>query len=179
VNASLGTDLSRGIVFQEHRLFPWLTVEQNIGLAFSATSVGRAERRRRVQEQIEVVGLDGFEECLPAPDLRRHVATRRHREGPRVASATAAAGRTFGALDALTRLRMQQELERLWALEGTTTILVTHDVEEAVFLSDRIVVMDARPGRVRRDRPGGHCRGRATVLCLLSSRSRPMCSAIS
>jgi len=148
-----GTDLSRGIVFQEHRLFPWLTVEQNIDLAFSATTVSRSERRRRVQAQIEVVGLDGFEKAYPhqiSGGMSQRVAIARALV---LRPQLLLLDEPFGALDALTRLRLQQELERLWALDGTTTLLVTHDVEEAVFLGDRIVVMDARPGRIRRTVP--------------------------
>lgn len=145
-----GTDLSRGIVFQEHRLFPWLTVEGNIALAFSATDVPKAERKHRVQEQINLVGLSGFEKAYP------HQISGGMSQ--RVAIARALALRPqlllldepFAALDALTRLKLQQELQRLWEHEGLTTILVTHDVEEAVFLGDRVVVMQSHPGRIKR-----------------------------
>lgn len=145
-----GTDLSRGIVFQEHRLFPWLTVEGNIALAFSATDVPKAERKHRVQEQINLVGLAGFEKAYP------HQISGGMSQ--RVAIARALALRPqlllldepFAALDALTRLKLQQELQRLWEHEGLTTILVTHDVEEAVFLGDRVVVMQSHPGRIKR-----------------------------
>lgn len=145
-----GTDLSRGIVFQEHRLFPWLTVEANIALAFSATDVPKAERKHRVQEQINLVGLAGFEKAYP------HQISGGMSQ--RVAIARALALRPqlllldepFAALDALTRLKLQQELQRLWEHEGLTTILVTHDVEEAVFLGDRVVVMQSHPGRIKR-----------------------------
>jgi len=145
-----GTDLSRGIVFQEHRLFPWLTVEENIALAFSATDVPRSERKQRVHEQIEVVGLKGFELAYPhqiSGGMSQRVAIARALV---LRPQLLLLDEPFGALDALTRLKLQQELERLWEHEGLTTILVTHDVEEAVFLGDRIVVMESHPGRIKR-----------------------------
>jgi sulfonate transport system ATP-binding protein len=143
-------DLSRGIVFQEHRLLPWLTVEQNVALALSAVKITAAQKRIRVAEQISAVGLDSFENAYPH-QLSGGMAQR-------VAIARALVVRPqlllldepFGALDALTRLKMQKELQRLWERDGLTTILVTHDVEEAVFLGDRVVVMSSRPGRIKR-----------------------------
>lgn len=142
--------LDRGIVFQEHRLFPWMTVEQNIALAFEATGLSTRERRERVAAQIATVGLTGFEQAYPhqiSGGMSQRVAIARALVlRPRLLLLD----EPFGALDALTRLRLQQELQRLWEREGLTTVLVTHDVEEAVFLADRIVVMNARPGTVRR-----------------------------
>ena len=145
-----GTDLGRGIVFQEHRLFPWLTVWQNVALAFSATDIPKEERKRRVQEQLEVVGLHGFEKAYPhqiSGGMSQRVAIARALV---LRPQLLLLDEPFGALDALTRLKLQQELERLWEHEGLTTILVTHDVEEAVFLGDRIVVMESHPGRIKR-----------------------------
>lgn len=142
--------LDCGIVFQEHRLFPWMTVEQNIALAFEATNTPRAERKARVAEQIHVVGLTGFESAYPhqiSGGMSQRVAIARALV---LRPKLLLLDEPFGALDALTRLKLQQELQRLWEHESLTTILVTHDVEEAVFLGDRIVVMDARPGRIRR-----------------------------
>jgi sulfonate transport system ATP-binding protein len=143
-------DLSRGIVFQEHRLLPWLTVADNIALAFAATDVPKEERRRRVAEQIDIVGLNGFEHAYPhqiSGGMSQRVAIARALV---LRPQLLLLDEPFGALDALTRLRMQQELQRLWERDGLTTILVTHDVEEAVFLGDRIVVMNSRPGTIRR-----------------------------
>ncbi|AOZ03587.1 sulfonate ABC transporter ATP-binding protein [Cupriavidus sp. USMAHM13] len=161
----VGTSLQRGIVFQEHRLFPWLTVEQNIRLALLNTPGSDADKRRNVQEHIELVGLAGFESAYPH-QLSGGMSQR-------VAIARALVTRPeillldepFGALDALTRAYLQQELHRIWQAEGITMILVTHDVEEAVFLGDRVVVMEPRPGRVRRIVPVGlaHPRDRAAL----------------
>lgn len=148
--AITGTDLSRGIVFQEHRLFPWLTVEENIALAFTATNVSKEERKLRVEKQISIVGLSGFEKAYPhqiSGGMSQRVAIARALV---LRPKLLLLDEPFGALDALTRLKLQQELQRLWEHEGLTTILVTHDVEEAVFLGDRIVVMESHPGRIKR-----------------------------
>jgi ABC-type nitrate/sulfonate/bicarbonate transport system ATPase subunit len=149
----LGTGLQRGLVFQDHRLFPWLTVEQNVALSFTNTAVPAAERRERVAAEITRVGLDGFADAYPH-QLSGGMSQR-------AAIARALVGRPdvllldepLGALDALTRVRMQQELRRLWQDEGITMVMVTHDIEEATYLADRIVVLEARPGRVRRVQP--------------------------
>jgi sulfonate transport system ATP-binding protein len=142
--------LERGIVFQEHRLFPWLTVEQNIGLGLSAADLPREERRVSVARHIQLVGLQGFERAYPH-QLSGGMAQR-------AAIARALVSKPcillldepLGALDALTRLHLQNELQRLWYAEGVTMIMVTHDIEEAIFLGQQVVVMDERPGRVRR-----------------------------
>jgi sulfonate transport system ATP-binding protein len=144
-----GPSLERGIVFQEHRLFPWLTVEQNVALAFEATRVSRHDRAQRVQKQLEVVGLAGFEKAYPhqiSGGMSQRVAIARALV---LRPQLLLLDEPFGALDALTRLKLQQELQRLWTVDRMTTLLVTHDVEEAVFLADRIVVMGARPGSIQ------------------------------
>jgi sulfonate transport system ATP-binding protein len=146
----VGTSLDRGIVFQEHRLFPWLTVEQNIALGQLNADLSEAAKARSVREHIELVGLKGFETAYPH-QLSGGMSQR-------VAIARALVNRPevllldepFGALDALTRAHLQQELHRIWQAEGITMILVTHDVEEAVYLGDKVVVMEPRPGRIRR-----------------------------
>jgi ABC-type nitrate/sulfonate/bicarbonate transport system ATPase subunit len=152
-----GPGLERGIVFQEHRLFPWLTVEENVALGLEASPLGAGERRTAVREHVHLVGLQGFERAYPR-ELSGGMAQR-------AAIARALVGKPdillldepLGALDALTRVQMQNELLRLWRTERVTMILVTHDIEEAVFLGQEVVVMDARPGRIRRrlqvDRP--------------------------
>jgi sulfonate transport system ATP-binding protein len=138
----------RGIVFQDHRLFPWLTVADNIALGLEAANVSRAEQHRRVAENIALVGLDGFENAYPH-QLSGGMAQR-------AAIARALVGEPeillldepLGALDSLTRAYLQEELLRIWRQGGVTMIMVTHDVEEAVYLSDRVVVMEPRPGRI-------------------------------
>jgi ABC-type nitrate/sulfonate/bicarbonate transport system ATPase subunit len=145
-----GPDLSRGIIFQEHRLFPWLTVEQNIQLAFGATSIPLPEQKERVQEQIQRVGLGGFETAWPhqisGGMAQRAAIARALINRPKLLLLD----EPLGAPDALTRLKLQQELQRLWLDVGITMIMVTHDIEEAVFLADRIVAMTSRPGRIKR-----------------------------
>jgi ABC-type nitrate/sulfonate/bicarbonate transport system ATPase subunit len=145
-----GTSLTRGIVFQEHRLFPWLSVEQNIGLALENANISSEEKRRSIQEHIELVGLEGFEEAYPyqlSGGMSQRVAIAR---GLVNRPEVLLLDEPFGALDALTRANLQQELQRIWQKEKITMILVTHDVEEAVFLGDRVVVMQPRPGRIKR-----------------------------
>ncbi len=146
----VGTSLDRGIVFQEHRLFPWLTVERNIALGLLNADFSDAEKAKSVREHIALVGLEGFETAHPH-QLSGGMSQR-------VAIARALVSRPevllldepFGALDALTRAHLQQELHHIWQAEGITMILVTHDVEEAVYLGDKVVVMEPRPGRIRR-----------------------------
>ena len=147
----VGTSLERGIVFQEHRLFPWLTVEQNIAIGLlNNTKLSDEEKRKSVQEHIELVGLKDFSGAYPY-QLSGGMSQR-------VAIARALVNRPevllldepFGALDAFTRAFLQQELQRIWEKEGITMIQVTHDVEEAVYLGDRVVVMQPRPGRIKR-----------------------------
>ncbi len=146
----VGTSLDRGIVFQEHRLFPWLTVEQNVAVGVLNAPEGKAAKQKAVREHIQLVGLAGFENAYPH-QLSGGMSQR-------VAIARALVNRPevllldepFGALDMQTRAHLQQELERIWRAEGITAVLVTHDVEEAVYLGDRVVVMQPRPGRVKR-----------------------------
>ncbi len=145
-----GPGLDRGMVFQDHRLFPWLTVEHNILLSLRRTTYSEPQKKRIVRDLIALVGLAGFEAAQPH-QLSGGMAQR-------AAIARALAPRPdillldepFGALDSLTRTRLQNEFLRIWEHEGITMLMVTHDVEEAVFLSDRVVVIEPRPGRIRR-----------------------------
>ena len=137
-----------GMVFQEHRLFPWLNVEQNV--AFGVPDLPPDEQRRTVAEHIALVGLTGFERAYPhqlSGGMSQRVALARAlAPRPRVLLLD----EPFGALDALTKLRMQAELSSIWRAEQCTFLLVTHDVEEAIYLADRIVVLSGHPGRIQR-----------------------------
>ncbi|RWR04591.1 ABC transporter ATP-binding protein [Paenirhodobacter populi] len=143
-----GTSLDRGIVFQDHRLLPWLTLEKNIALALENSGLSAREKRETVAAHIRLVGLEGFETAYPH-QLSGGMAQRG-------AIARGLVGRPgillldepLGALDALTRLRLQEEIVRIWRAEGVTMILVTHDVDEAIYLSDRVIVMNSGPGRI-------------------------------
>jgi len=145
-----GTGRERGIVFQDHRLFPWLTVEQNIAVGLRNAPFNAKEKAERVAEHVALVGLGGFERSWPhqiSGGMAQRVAIAR---GLVNRPSVLLLDEPFGALDALTRSRLQNELQRIWQKERITMLLVTHDVEEAVFLGDRVVVMDPSPGRVRR-----------------------------
>jgi ABC-type nitrate/sulfonate/bicarbonate transport system ATPase subunit len=142
-----GPDPRRIFVFQERGVFPWLTVEGNIG--FGLFAMRRAERERRVAHYIQLVGLQGFEKAYP-PELSGGMKQRLE-----VARALAVnpdmlfLDEPFGALDSITRLIMRSELLRIWEAEKKTIIFVTHDIDEAVQLADRVVVLSARPAKIQ------------------------------
>lgn len=145
-----GTDLRRGIVFQDHRLFPWLTLADNVGLALADLPLPAAEKRERVRARLAAFGLGDYLDAYPKA-VSGGMAQR-------VAFARALVNRPsvllldepFGALDAITRAHLQQELLALWRAEGLTVVIVTHDIEEAALLAGRVVVLDQHPGRIRR-----------------------------
>jgi len=153
-----------GFVFQESNLFPWFSVLDNIALPMKLRGVGKKERRRRATELAELVGLGGFEKSYP----------RELSGGMRQRAAIARALSTepelllmdepFGALDALTRERMNHERQRLKLETNTTLVFVTHDIPEAVFLADRIVHMTPRPGRIRQILPADFAKPRSVDL---------------
>lgn len=142
-----GTSPDRGYVFQQGSLFPWLTVRQNI--AFGLKARGRfRERSAEVDEYVHLIGLDGFGDAYPhqiSGGMAQRVAIARSLiNDPRLLLLD----EPMGALDSFTRADLQDKLLDLWEKRGTTMVLVTHDVDEAIYLSDRIVLMTPRPGRV-------------------------------
>lgn len=144
-----GPGADRGIVFQDHRLFPWLTLTENVSLALDAFPLTAEDKAQRVRDAIELVGLSGFERARPA-QLSGGMAQRAAIARVLVRRpAILLLDEPLGALDSLNRTRLQDALLDIWEAQRTTVIMVTHDVEEAVYLSTRIVVMEPRPGRIR------------------------------
>jgi len=144
-----GPGRDRGMVFQSYTLFPWLTVKQNIQFGLQLAGVSRAEQEKIAQEFVNKVGLRGFENAYPkalSGGMKQRVAIARAlANNPDVLLLD----EPFGALDAQTRALMQELLTRVWEEFHKTILFVTHDVEEAIFLSDRVFVMTARPGRIK------------------------------
>jgi NitT/TauT family transport system ATP-binding protein len=146
-----GPGPERGMVFQEYALFPWMTVEQNVGFGLQIKGMGKAAIARRVGELLELLSLDEFAKRYPkdlSGGMRQRVAIARVLA---LDSPIMLMDEPFGALDALTRRNLQDELLRLWAELKKTVVFVTHSIEEAIYLADRIVVMTYRPGTVKRD----------------------------
>ena len=143
-----GPSRKRGMVFQEYSLFPWRNIEENVAAGLEFAGVPADERRERSLRYLELVGLSGFARALP------HELSGGMRQRAAIARALAAdphillMDEPFGALDAHTRILLQKELLRIWSASRKTVIFVTHSVDEAVYLADRIVVMSARPGRI-------------------------------
>ena len=139
-------DIDRGMVFQEHRLFPWLTIKENVALGLSR--IDKNKREKIVLDHIDLVKLNGFEDAYPhqlSGGMSQRAAIARALVN---SPSTLLLDEPFGALDALTRILMQQEILRIWKKEKTTMILVTHDIDEAIYLGDRIIVMSSRPGTI-------------------------------
>src|SRR6266851_713746 len=139
----------RGIVFQHFALFPWKTVRGNILYGLERQGLPRAEREKRAQSFINLVGLRGFEDSYPSQlsgGMKQRTAIARTLAfDPSILLMD----EPFGALDAQTRSLMQSELLRIWQRTPKTVIFVTHDVQEAVYLAERVAVMTARPGRIK------------------------------
>jgi NitT/TauT family transport system ATP-binding protein len=145
-----GPGPERGVIFQQYALFPWLTVRGNVEFGLKLTSLSAAERRRKADHAIELVGLTDFADALPktlSGGMKQRCAiARAYAVDPEVLLMD----EPFGALDALTRVQLQDQLLHTWTRERRTVMFVTHDVDEAVYLARRVVVMAARPGRVHR-----------------------------
>ena len=144
-----GPGPERGVIFQQYALFPWLTVRQNVEFGLKLKGVERAERRRIADHYIGLVGLTDFADALPkqlSGGMKQRCAiARAYAVDPQVLLMD----EPFGALDALTRVRMQNQLLDTWMRERRTVMFITHDVDEAVYLANRVVVMASRPGRLQ------------------------------
>ena len=146
-----GPGPQRGMVFQEYALFPWMTVAQNIRFGLDIKRLPRAESMRRVDELLQLLSLADFRHRYPkdlSGGMRQRVAIARVLA---LDSPILLMDEPFGALDALTRRNLQDELLRLWSALQKTILFVTHSIEEALYLADRIVVMTYRPGTVKCD----------------------------
>lgn len=157
-NPITGPGVDKGVVFQEHRLLPWQSVGENVG--FGLVNRPQAERAELVTRYLRLVGLEKFANAYPGQlsggMAQRAAIARSLVTKPRILLLD----EPFGALDAMTRMYMQKELEKIWLEEKVTMIMVTHDVEEALYLSDVVVLMSCRPGRVKKVIPVGLARPR-------------------
>ncbi|MCR2815015.1 ABC transporter ATP-binding protein [Microbacterium jiangjiandongii] len=146
-----GPGQDRGVVFQDFALFPWMTVEANIGFGLKMRGVPKAERRQSAREMARLVGLSGFEQKFP----HELSGGMRQRAGVARVLATEPSimlmDEPFASIDAQTRRVLQQEVLRIWSTQKPTVLFVTHDVEEAIFMSDRVIVLGNRPSEVQAD----------------------------
>lgn len=142
-----GPGLDRGMIFQEHRLFPWLSIEKNVQLGLKGLS--KEEKRKLSDQYLELVKLSEFKKAYPSQlsggMSQRAAIARSLVSQPEILLLD----EPFGALDALTKIELQEEMLKIRERFHNTMIMVTHDIEEAVYLADRIVVMSARPGRIK------------------------------
>ena len=147
----VGPGADRGMVFQSYTLFPWLTVEDNIGFGLREKGLGPAERGRIASHYVERVGLRGFERHYPkmlsGGMQQRTALARALANDPKVLLLD----EPFGALDNQTRALMQELLLGIWEADKKTVLFVTHDIDEAIFMANRVAVMTARPGRIKSD----------------------------
>lgn len=143
-----GPGPERGVIFQQYALFPWLTVQQNVEFGLKIAGHKRDERRRIADHFIALVGLTDFANSLPktlSGGMKQRCAiARAYAVNPKILLMD----EPFGALDALTRVQLQDQLLTMWSKERRTVMFITHDVDEAVYLASRVVVMAARPGRL-------------------------------
>ena len=143
-----GPSPERGVIFQQYALFPWLSVRKNVEFGLATAHVSKAERRERAEYFIRMVGLEQFADALPkmlSGGMKQRCAiARAYAVNPSILLMD----EPFGALDALTRVKLQEQLLETWSKEKRTVMFITHDVDEAVFLANRVVVMAANPGRI-------------------------------
>ncbi|WP_327584143.1 ABC transporter ATP-binding protein [Nonomuraea sp. NBC_00507] len=144
-----GPGPERGVIFQQYALFPWLTVRKNVEFGLKLAELPAEERRRRAERAIALVGLSDFADALPktlSGGMKQRCAiARAYAVNPQVLLMD----EPFGALDALTRVQLQDQLLDTWSQEQRTVMFITHDVDEAVYLARRVIVMAARPGRIQ------------------------------
>lgn len=145
-----GTGVERGVVFQQYALFPWRTVLKNVMFGLEEKKIPKAEATEIAMKYIKAVGLEGFEHSYPkelSGGMKQRVAiARAYAANPEVLLLD----EPFGALDAQTRAQLQTELLNTWEQEKKTCFFITHDVDEAILLAQRVVIMSARPGRIKR-----------------------------
>ncbi|QGM97567.1 ABC transporter ATP-binding protein [Methylocystis parvus] len=144
-----GASLDRGVVFQQYALFPWLSALDNVAFALEAKGLSKAERHEVAREYLSIVGLDGFDQRYPhqlSGGMKQRVALARSlAHDPSVLLMD----EPFAALDAQTREMLQAELLRIWEKSGKTVVFITHGIDEAIYLSQKIAVMTSRPGRIK------------------------------
>ena len=145
-----GPGPERGVIFQQYALFPWLTVRQNVEFGLKLSGHKKDERRKIADHFIALVGLSEFADALPkmlSGGMKQRCAiARAYAVNPKILLMD----EPFGALDALTRVQLQDQLLAMWSKERRTVMFITHDVDEAVYLASRVVVMAARPGRLHK-----------------------------
>jgi NitT/TauT family transport system ATP-binding protein len=145
-----GPGPERGVIFQQYALFPWLTVRENVEFGLKVSGHAKAERRMIADHFIGLVGLSDFADALPktlSGGMKQRCAiARAYAVNPKILLMD----EPFGALDALTRVQLQDQLLAMWSQERRTVMFITHDVDEAVYLASRVVVMAARPGRLHK-----------------------------
>jgi len=143
-----GPSPQRGVIFQQYALFPWMSVRKNVEFGLKIAGVGKVERRAKAQYFIDIVGLTAFADALPktlSGGMKQRCAiARAYAVDPTILLMD----EPFGALDALTRVQLQDRLLDTWSQEKRTVMFITHDVDEAVYLANRVIVMAARPGRI-------------------------------
>jgi NitT/TauT family transport system ATP-binding protein len=145
----VGPSPERGVIFQQYALFPWLTVRENVEFGLKLARKSRKETREIAEHFIELVGLTQFADALPkmlSGGMKQRCAlARAYAVNPKLLLMD----EPFGALDALTRVNLQGQLLQTWQSEKRTVMFITHDVDEAVFLANRVIVMAAKPGRIK------------------------------